>query len=167
MKDYLVTTFGEETAVQIMQSSGHLLPLLGALAALIVGWLLAKFIAWLVFKALCKTTIDDWLIERMGLESWLKKRAKNGVNEHVVERAIQKIVYWTLLVGVVVAVFEILNIKMISDPLSAMLKEVTTSVDDFLKAGLIMLVALVCAFMAKFFIRTALTKLKFDEKAKK
>jgi len=172
MKAYLVNAFGEDFATQIMQASVHLLPLLGALAALVVGWLLARFIAWLVFKALCKTTIDDWLVEKMGLEEWLekraKKRAKKGdVTENVVERAIQKLVYWTLLVGVFIAVFEILDIKMISTPLSNMLSEVTTSVDDLLKAGLIMGVALVIAFIARFFIRTTLKKLKFDEKSKK
>lgn len=168
MKQYLVNAFGEETATQIMQASVHLLPLLAALGALILGWLIARIVAWMVFKALCRTTVDDWLVEKMGIEDWLKKRAKKrGVTENLIERSIQKIVYWALLVGVFIAVFEILDIKMISDPLSAMLKEVTTSVDDFLKAGLIMVAALIGAFMAKFFIRTGLKKLKFDEKSKK
>jgi len=168
MEAYLVKTFGEDFAAQIIKSSVHLLPLLGALAALIVGWLLARFIAWLVFKALCRTTIDDWIVEKMGIDNWLKKRAKKGgVTENLIERSIQKVVYWILLVGVVVAVFDILNIKMISEPLSAMLREITTSVDDLLRAGLILLVALVAAFMVKFFIRTALKRLKFDEKSKK
>ncbi|MFW5739595.1 MAG: mechanosensitive ion channel, partial [Myxococcota bacterium] len=163
-----MNAFGEETADQIMAASVHLLPLLGALAALIVGWLLARFIAWLVFKALCRTTVDDWLVEKMGIEDWLKKRAKkHGASENLVEPSIQRIVYWALLVGVFIAVFEILDIKMISDPLSAMLKEVTTSVDDFLKAGLTLSIALVGAFMARFFIKTGLKKLKFDERSKK
>ena len=67
MKAYLVKTFGEDMAAQIMQSSVHLLPLLGAIGALIVGWLLARFVAWLVFKALCKIFFLDRLNERKKL----------------------------------------------------------------------------------------------------
>lgn len=168
MKEYLMATFGEETTKQILAGSVHLLPLLGAIAALIVGWLLARFISWLVFKALCKTTIDDWLVGKMGIEDWLKKRArKSGSTENLVERGIQKVVYWMLMVGVFIAVFEILDIRMISDPLSAMLKEVTTSVDDFLRAGLILAAALVGAFMARVALRTLFKRLKLDERAKK
>ena len=169
MQEYMVKWLGEDTSKQIVEFALNVLPtLLSAIAVLVLGWLAARFIAWLVYKALCKTTLDDWLVEKMGLEDWLKEKArKSGATENLIERSLSKLVYWTMLVGVAIATFEILDIKMISEPLSAMLKEVTTSVDDLLKAGLIMVAAIICAFAARLALTKALKKLKFDERTKK
>ncbi len=85
--------------------------LLGALAILVIGWLVALVVARLVHAALAKTRVD----ERM--TGWVlgADRAK-GIG---VEGTTSRIVFWLIMLFVLVAFFQALGLTLVAEPLNS------------------------------------------------
>ena len=85
---------------QVSQLVGGYLPnLLGALGILVIGWLVAVVVAAVVRGALKRTTIDNRIAAWMG--------ASQDVE---VERYAGKSAYWLIMLFVLVAFFQALNL---------------------------------------------------------
>lgn len=107
--------------------------LLFALIILLIGWIMAKFIAKGVESALKKTNFDNKLFSDYG--------KRNYSSEIVIAR----IVYYLLLVVVWIIFFNMLSLSFIATPLVAMLSVITGAIPNILKAALILLIAWVAA----------------------
>ena len=139
---------------QVSQLVGGYLPnLLGALGILVIGWLVAVVVAAVVRGALKRTTIDNRIAAWMG--------ASQGVE---VERYVGKGAYWLIMLFVLVAFFQALNLTNVTEPLNALLNQLTGFVPRLLGAGTLLLVAWLVATVVKKLIIGAMSAARVDER---
>jgi len=138
----------------------NFLNLLSALGILIVGWIVARLIAWGVFKLLQRTNLDNRLAGAMTVE-------EEGAEERPrlnIERWVSTAVFYLLMLFVLIAFFQTLQLTAVSGPLSALLNQLLATAPQLIGALLILLVAWVIATVAKMLISRVLRMSKFDER---
>ncbi len=133
---------------------GYLLNFGGAVLILIGGWILALLISATVRKALEKTSIDNQLASKMGMDP-------SKVN---LEAVIGKIIYYIIMVFVLIAVFQALRLTIVTEPLSRLLEGIFAFGPNLLAAGLLALIAWVLASLLRFIVSKALAASKLDDK---
>jgi len=142
--------------LQTVELAGGYIPqLIGALAILIVGWVVALILAALVRSMLRRTTIDNRLADWMAGE-------KGGPVE--IERVFGRVVFWIAMIFVLVAFFEALNLTGITAPLNALLSQITEFMPRVLGAALILLLAWVIAVLVRKAITLALDAADLDRR---
>lgn len=126
-----------------------------ALLLFVGGWLVAKFIAWLVYRALCATEIDNVLAEKLRLSLILDdgkaagKDAKKVAGE--LERFLARIVYYMLMLLVLVGVLQFAGLTQAATPIQNLVDTVVRALPLVGKAILLLVIA--------FFAGTILRKL--------
>jgi len=136
-------------------AQGYVPQLIGALAILIVGWIVALILAALVRSMLRRTTIDNRLADWMAGE-------KGGPVE--VERVFGRVVFWIIMIFVLVAFFETLELTGITGPLNALLSQITEFMPRVLGAAVILLLAWVLAALLRKAITLALDAADLDRR---
>lgn len=132
--------------------------ILGAVAVLVVGWLLALVLAALVRKLLSKTRIDD------RIAYWLSGE-EGGEREHArSERWAGAIVFYVVLLFALVAALQTLGLTIVTTPLNELLTSITGFIPRALAAGLLLLVAWLVATVVRIVLRRALGVLRLDER---
>lgn len=138
----------------------NFLNLLSALGILIVGWIVARLIAWGVFKLLQRTNLDNRLAGAMAVED-------EGVEERPrlnIERWVSTAVFYLLMLFVLIAFFQTLQLTAVAGPLSALLNQLLAAAPQIIGALLILLVAWVIATVVKMLISRVLRMSKFEER---
>lgn len=149
----------EDILNQLLALAGtNLLNLLSALGILIVGWIVARLIAWGVFRLLKRTNLDNRLAGAIEGEEEEKRPRIN------MERWISNAVFYLLMLFVLIAFFQTLQLTAVSGPLSALLDQLLAAAPQLIGALLILLVAWVIATVAKMLISRVLRMSKFDER---
>ena len=139
---------------QVSQLVGGYLPnLLGALAILAIGWLVALVVAAVVRRALHRTTIDNRLAAWMGASQQFE-----------VERYAGKTAYWLIMLFVLVAFFEALNLTNLTEPLNVLLSQLAGFVPRVLGAGMLLLAAWLVATVVKKLIVGITSAARVDER---
>ncbi|MBU4224696.1 MAG: hypothetical protein KKC71_02605, partial [Chloroflexi bacterium] len=123
---------------QITSLVGSYIPnLAGAVAILIIGWLVALIASAIVRAALRRTTLDNRLAQ------WIVgEKAAKPVEA---ERWIAKGVYWLIMLFVLVAFFQTLGLTLITEPLNRLLVQVFEYAPPLLGAGVLLLIAWIVA----------------------
>jgi hypothetical protein len=129
------------------------LRLIGALLVLLIGWLVARFIANLVRKVL----------RRINLNSRAANMAK-GENVPSLEEDIAKIVYYVLMLLVLVGFFEVLGMTIITEPLNSLLDMILSYVPNLLAAGILIVVAWIAATILRGLTRRILEAANLDKR---
>ena len=130
--------------------------LLAGLAVLVIGWLVAVVVSFLVRKLLGRTSADNKLAQWMsGPES--------KTSLHVEEWA-GKIVFYVIMLVVVIAFLQTIKLTVVTDPLNQILQPVMAYLPRLVGAAVLALVAWVLATVLKKVIIGALQAAKFDEK---
>ena len=139
---------------QVSQLVGGYLPnLLGALGILVIGWLIALVVAAVVRGALRRTTVDN------RIAAWL------GATQDVeVERYAGKIAYWIIMLFVLVAFFQALNLTIVTEPLTALLSELAGFVPRLLGAAALLFTAWLVATLVRKLITGAMSSARIDER---
>ena len=139
---------------QVSQLVGGYLPnLLGALGILVIGWLIALVVAAVVRGALRRTTVDN------RIAAWL------GATQDVeVERYAGKIAYWIIMLFVLVAFFQALNLTIVTEPLTALLSELAGFVPRLLGAAALLFTAWLVATLVRKLITGAMSAARIDER---
>ncbi len=138
----------------------NFLNLLSALGILIIGWIVARLIAWGVFKLLQRTNLDNRLAGAMTVEEeGAEERPKLNI-----ERWVSTAVFYLLMLFVLIAFFQTLQLTAVSGPLSALLNQLLAAAPQLIGALLILLVAWVIATVVKMLISRVLRMSKFDER---
>lgn len=129
---------------------------LGALAILIVGWIVARVVATLVRRALERTEVDNRVAR------WIT--GKDKTEAVPVEAWVARGVYYLILLFVLVAFFEALNLTIITEPLNRLLNQLFEYAPKLLGAGLLLLAAWIVASVLKVVVTRALSAARLDER---
>jgi len=139
--------------VQLLSSS--IPAVVGALAVLIIGWLIALVVSAVVRRALRRTTVDKRLTGLIAVE---------GAEAIEVERWIGRGVFWLIMIFVLVAFFQVLGLTMITEPLNQLLIQVFQYAPRLIGGGLLLLFAWALAGILRFFVTRVLKGAKLDER---
>ena len=142
---------------QITSLVGSYIPnLAGAVAILIIGWLVALIASAIVRAALRRTTLDNRLAQ------WIVgEKAAKPVKA---ERWIAKGVYWLIMLFVLVAFFQTLGLTLITEPLNRLLVQVFEYAPPLLGAGVLLLIAWIVASVLKGVVSRVLSVAKIDDR---
>lgn len=116
-----------------------------SLLLFLAGWLVAKFVAWLVFRGLCKTQFDNKLAEKLRLGILLEPDAAGTAPKapppNALERFIANIVYYMLMLLVLVGVLQFAGLTQAAGPIQGLVDTVVQALPLIGKAIVILLVA--------------------------
>ncbi len=147
----------ETMTAQVSELLGSYVPnLLGGLGVLLIGWIVAMIAAALVRSALHRTSLDDRLAH------WLfGPEAMKNVS---VEKIAGRLVFAVVMLFVLVAFFQALQLTVVTGPLNALLERLAAFAPRILGAGLVLLIAGVAATVVRSVVARGLTWVRFDER---
>ena len=135
---------------------GYLPNLLASLAILVIGWLVALVVGALVRGTLHRTSLDNRVAR------WLMGDAK--AEKLPVERYVGKAFYYVIMLFVLVAFFETLNLTIITEPLNALLNQLTEFAPRLVGAALLLAIAGVVATVLRRIVSGSLGAFRLDER---
>ncbi|MGC1396504.1 MAG: mechanosensitive ion channel [Coleofasciculaceae cyanobacterium] len=141
----------------IGQLSLFLPQILGAVAILIIGMIIAKIAASVTKALLKRTSIDNKLAE------WVTGRP-GAEDAPQIEDWISGAVFWLIIVFTVVAVLNTLNLQSVSGPLNNFLNQITSFLPKLLGAVIFLGVAWLLATVVKLVTTRALRMMRIDER---
>jgi len=130
--DALQSTLLSAQALEMLVSAGKFL------GVLLLGWLAARLISLVVYRLLQKTTLDDKLVEKLGINLLMEE--EDGDKDKV-ERFFAAVVYYILLALVVVGALQTAGLSQAAAPIENVVSALTGALPLIFKAGLILLVA--------------------------
>lgn len=130
--------------------------LVGAVAVLVVGWLIALIVSRLVGKALHKTGLDRRIA---GMVTGEEKA--ETMEPH---RWISRIIYYVLLFFVLIAFFQVLGLTMVAQPLNQLLNIVFSYIPKLFAALVLVLIAWIVATVCRKVVHRIFTTAKADER---
>lgn len=136
----------------------HLLPILGAVAILVIGWIVAIIVAGLVQSLLNRTSLD----EKIG--NALSGEGKPPVK---VDRWATGLVKWGILLYAIVWFLDALGLEAASRPIGALLEKIAGFLPQVLAAAGLALVGWIVAVLVRKAVVRVLGALGLDERVKK
>ena len=131
-----------------------------ALLILIVGGLIAALIARIVRGILKRINLDNRIAGTL--------TESDKEQKWPIEDVIAKITFWTIMLFVIVAALDQLNLTAISEPLGSFLTAITTIyIPRLVAAGVLLLLAWLVATVLRFLTRKVLHLVKLDERLTK
>lgn len=142
--------------IQGVNVANLLIQLGGALLILLIGALVAAFVASIVRGLLKRTTIDNRLAD------WVS--GGRGQANFNVEGLISSIVFWVILILAVVAALNVLGLNTVSEPLNNFLNQIFAFLPQLGAAALLAGLAWVVATIAKTIVVRTSQSFSLDEK---
>jgi hypothetical protein len=136
--------------------AGYVPKLLGALAILVVGWLVARIIGALFSGALRRTNLDNRLAQ------WVAGREAGKAIP--MESWVGKTVFYIAMVFVLIAFFEALGLTLPAEPLNRLLNQIFQFAPQLLGAALLLLIAWVLANFLRAVILRVLRAMRIDQR---
>ena len=130
-----------------------------ALLILFIGWIVARVVAFLVFKLLHRTKVDNKLADKLGVP--LGERAPGG-DEASVERVISRLVFYLLMLFAIIAALDYGGFSATAAPLQAMMATIAQALPLVGKAGLILIVAYFTGLILQKLIAATLARANLD-----
>jgi len=127
-----------------------------AFAILVVGWVIAHVIAAAIRGALRKTSVDD------RIAAWFL--GDEPVKKIDLEGAVGKVVFYILMLFVLIAAFEVLQLTVVTEPLRGLLQQVMEYVPRLFSAGILIAVAWLIATGLKLVTARALAASQFEKR---
>lgn len=141
---------------QLAARFGAYLPnLVGALAILLLGWIVALLVAGIIRGALHRTTLDERIAE------WLL--GSNVVKGLEIERWISKLVFYFILLFTLVAFFETLGLTLVAESLDNFLGQFSSYFPRLFEAGFVLLLAWIVANALRLVVSRVLGLAKIDK----
>ena len=134
--------------------------LLVALVILIIGYIVARILGSLTRRLLMRLKLDNRLVE------WLSD--PEHPRQFNVENIIASVVFWVVMLFVLVAFFERLNLTGLASPIQSFLNNFTTEyLPRLVAAGVLLFVAWLVAAALRFLVLKGGGLLKIDERLTK
>lgn len=137
---------------------GYLPKALAALGILVGGWLVAVIAAALLRGVISRTGLDRKLAKLFGQDE------DEGVK---VSRWVARLVYYLIILFVLVAFLNTLNLTMVGEPIQQLLSSILGYLPAIFGAGLLLLVAWLLATLVRLLITRALKVFNLDERLSK
>ncbi|PRP94863.1 mechanosensitive ion channel [Enhygromyxa salina] len=142
--------------------------LLAGVLLFIVGWLIAKLLAWVVYRVLVKTSWDNRLAKRLGINMMVDDtegiRTGTQADPHRLERITAKVVFYLLMALVVVGVLEFAGLEQAAAPIQGFVSTVAQALPLIGKAILIMVAAYIVALISSKVVVKALQIARVDKR---
>ena len=146
-----------------IQALGPLQPVIVGVLILFAGWVIAKLASFLVYWSLCRTNIDNKLVNKLGIHLLLDRKGAPK-QEQAVERFVARVVYYLLMLFVVIAVLDFAGFTQAAGPIQDFVGTIVTALPLIGKAGLILVIAYFAAVILRRVVTGALGQAKFDER---
>lgn len=146
-----------ELLVQLKQQFAVYGPtLLAGLAVLVLGWLFAVLVSYIVRKVLGKMSIDNKIAQ------WVAgPEAKRQIP---IERWAGAVVFWLILLFVVIGFLQTVKLTTVSGPLNSVLEPVMAYLPRAIGGGLLLLAAWIVATVVRKILLAVLSTINLDEK---
>jgi hypothetical protein len=139
----------------IQLSTTYGVPILKALAILVVGWLVAKGVSMGTKKVLDKTTWDNKLAAKI---------TGGRTDTFALEAHVARFVYWVIMLFVLMAVFQALGLTIVTEPIDVLLTRIMGFLPQVLAAGLLAGIAWGVAGLLRVAVANLLGAFQVDEK---
>ena len=126
-------------------------PIFGAIALLLIGWVVALLAGAGVRKLLSKLSVNRHVNTSTGHDTDFEDIAG-------------RIVFWFILIIAIIASFNVLNLHTVSAPLSNMVSEVLVFIPRILSAAVLILIGWVLATLVRTGITRVLARTELDER---
>lgn len=136
---------------------GYIPSLVGALLILIIGWIVASIVAAGVGSALKRTKLDNRLAKALAGGG----ETTTPINT---EKLVSRVVYYLLMLFVLIAFFQALQLTIVTEPLNQLLTTVFAFAPQIFGAAILLLIAWAVATLLRLLVSKALTALKLDER---
>lgn len=134
----------------------YAVPLLGAIAILLIGWIVAAVVASVVRGLLNRTSLDERLVE------WTT--GQRGPAAPNVEKWGATLVFWVIMILAIVAALNVLNLTQVSQPLNNFLNQIFAFLPQLGAAAILIGVAWVLATVTKAVVIRIARSFGLDEK---
>ena len=131
------------------------IPVLKAAAILVVGWIIAKVFSHVLVKLLKKTEFDNKLANML---------TGGRAAELPIEEGLGKFAYWFILLFVFMAIFQVLGLTIITEPLNALVTKITSFLPQLLAAAALAFLAWVVATVLRMIVSNLLGAFHLDQK---
>lgn len=143
---------------KVIENFGEYLPkLLGAIAILIVGWFIAKALSVGLKHLVNKLHVSEKISKVSGT-------SVTPEEENTLAEGLARGFYYLIMLFVMIAFFETLNLKIITEPIQELLSPLAAFVPNLIGAGIMLLLAWGLATVICFLVTKALTSIEADEK---
>lgn len=133
----------------------YAVPVLKALAILVVGWM----VAWLLSRAIKK------LLDKTDLDNRLAEKLTGGRSKKIdIETGVSRFIYWLVLLFALVGAFQSLGLTMVTEPLNTLLTKITGFVPQILAAIALTAVAWMVATLLRTVVTNLLSSFQLDDK---
>jgi hypothetical protein len=132
--------------------------LVGAIAILLVGWLVASIVSSAVRGLLKKTNVDN------RIAGWATGGRLGGRPPLNTERLFASIVFWIIMILAIVAFLNVLNLTTVSQPLNNFLNQIFAFLPRLGSAAILAAVAWVVATLAKAIVVNTSQSFGLDER---
>lgn len=148
----LSTILESQFMVSLQSTLGTQLPaILGAIAILLVGWIVAAVVRAGVRKTTGLLKVNERISETTGEKLDVEKGAAVGA-------------FWLIILITVIGVFNTLNLELVSDPFNELLSKVLGYLPRILAGVLLLVLAWILAVLLRAIITRALGATSWDQK---
>lgn len=130
--------------------------LLKAIAIFIVGWIIASIIKGIVRKILSNISIDNRIAAAV--------TGQRDTSSYQVENWISTIIFWVIMLFVVIAALNALQLQAVSAPINTLLDQITGFVPKLLGAGALLGIAWLVATAVKTLVTRGLGALNIERR---
>ena len=123
---------------------------------LVLGWLVAHLVSWVVRRSLLRTHLDD---KFLGLVM-----GRDAATDIHAERWISRAVFYLLMLVVLVAFFQMLGMTAMTEPLNKMLDQIFTYLPKLLSATVLLLVAWIAGSLLRRVVTGVLSRANIERR---
>lgn len=131
--------------------------LIGAIAILLLGWIVAKVVAGAIKGILHRTNIDNQIA------NWVTGQ-REGASKPPIEKWAGATVYWVIMAFVIVAFLQALDLEGVSGPLDSFLKQIFGYLPKVGGAALLLAIAWAMATVSKVVVTRLLQPFNLDDR---
>lgn len=130
--------------------------LVKAIAIFIIGWIIASFIKGIVKKILNSTDIDNKIASAV--------TGQRGGDSFPIESWISTLIFWIIMLFVIIAALNALELQAVSAPLNTLLEQITRFVPKLFGAAALLGIAWVVATIVKTIVTNGLGALNIEQR---
>jgi hypothetical protein len=131
------------------------IPILKALAILVVGWVVAKGVSMGTKKVLDKTELDNKLVAKI---------TGGKTAGMAIEAGVSRFVYWLIMLFVLMAVFQSLGLTIVTEPINAFVTKIVGFLPQVLAAAVLAAIAWAVASVLRVVVANLLGAFQIDQK---